>query len=106
MTELVIGTKNKSKLKEIKEIYADLPFNCLDLGAFQGVSEVVEDGSSFAENAAKKLRGMPCRWANGFWLKIVDWSFLFLMATPVFILHAMRENMAVMLPTTVSFCMN
>ena len=65
MTDLVIGTKNKSKLKEIKEIYADLPFNCLDLGAFQGVSEVVEDGSSFAENAAKK--------ASGYALQVGKW---------------------------------
>ncbi|MSR49702.1 MAG: non-canonical purine NTP pyrophosphatase, RdgB/HAM1 family [Planctomycetaceae bacterium] len=65
MTDLVIGTKNKSKLKEIKEIYADLPFNCLDLGAFQGVSEVVEDGSSFAENATKK--------ASGYALQVGKW---------------------------------
>ena len=65
MTDLVIGTKNKSKLKEIKEIYADLPFNCLDLDAFQGVSEVVEDGSSFAENAAKK--------ASGYALQVGKW---------------------------------
>lgn len=65
MTELVIGTKNKSKLKEIKEIYVDLPFNCLDLGAFPWVSEVVEDGSSFAENAAKK--------ASGYALQVGKW---------------------------------
>ncbi|NBR07302.1 MAG: RdgB/HAM1 family non-canonical purine NTP pyrophosphatase [Planctomycetes bacterium] len=65
MTELVIGTKNKSKLREIKEIYDDLPFNCIDLAAFPGVSEVVEDGASFAENAAKK--------ASGYALQVGKW---------------------------------
>lgn len=65
MTELVIGTKNKSKLREIKEIYSDLLINCTDLGAFPGVSEVVEDGSSFAENAAKK--------ASGYALQVGKW---------------------------------
>ena len=65
MKELVIGTKNKSKLKEIKEIYVDLPFNCIDLGAFSNVSEVVEDGSTFAENAAKK--------ASGYALQVGKW---------------------------------
>jgi XTP/dITP diphosphohydrolase len=65
MKELVIGTKNKSKLKEIKEIYVDLPFNCIDLGTFPNISEVVEDGSSFAENAAKK--------ASGYALQVGKW---------------------------------
>lgn len=65
MKELVIGTKNKSKLKEIKEIYVDLPFKCIDLGAFPNVSEVVEDGSTFAENAAKK--------ASGYALQVGKW---------------------------------
>lgn len=67
MTELVIGTKNKSKLREIKEIYADLPVNCLDLSSFPNHSEVLEDGSSFLENAEKK--------ASGYALQVGKWVF-------------------------------
>ncbi len=49
--ELVIASKNKGKIREIREIYADLPLAVIEV---QDLPEVVEDGASFSENARKK----------------------------------------------------
>lgn len=49
--ELVIASKNPGKIREIRRICADLPVTVLEVG---GLPEVVEDGSSFSENARKK----------------------------------------------------
>lgn len=70
MVELVIGTKNRSKLREIKEIFADLPLNFLDLSAFPACTEVVEDGVSFEENARKKASGYALQ--TGKWVLAED----------------------------------
>jgi XTP/dITP diphosphohydrolase len=49
--ELVIASKNPGKIREIRQIYADLPVTILEV---PGLPEVVEDGNTFAENARKK----------------------------------------------------
>ncbi len=49
--ELVIASKNKGKIREIRQIYADLPVTVVEL---PNQPEVVEDGHSFSENARKK----------------------------------------------------
>ena len=49
--EIVIASKNKGKIREIRQIYADLPVTILEV---PGLPEVVEDGDSFAANARKK----------------------------------------------------
>jgi XTP/dITP diphosphohydrolase len=49
--ELVIASRNPGKIREIRQIYADLPVMILEV---PGLPEVVEDGSTFAENARKK----------------------------------------------------
>lgn len=54
MTELLIATHNRGKLREIQAILSDLRLTLLtpdDLGL---TLEVVEDGLTYAENAAKK----------------------------------------------------
>ncbi|MGQ9832439.1 MAG: RdgB/HAM1 family non-canonical purine NTP pyrophosphatase [Candidatus Villigracilaceae bacterium] len=54
MTELLIATHNRGKLREIQAILSDLRLTLLtpdDLGL---ALEVVEDGLTYAENAAKK----------------------------------------------------
>lgn len=54
MTELLIATHNRGKLREIQAILSDLKLTLLtpdDLGL---TLEVVEDGLTYAENAAKK----------------------------------------------------
>lgn len=54
MLEVVIGTRNKSKLREIQEIYASIPLQWSNLTAYPQSTEVEEDGQSFEENARKK----------------------------------------------------
>ncbi len=55
---LVVGTRNPKKLQEIVEILGDLPLRLVDLTAFADAPEIVEDGTTFAENAAKKATGL------------------------------------------------
>jgi XTP/dITP diphosphohydrolase len=49
--ELVIASKNKGKIREIRQIYADLPVTVVEL---PDQPDVVEDGHTFSENARKK----------------------------------------------------
>jgi XTP/dITP diphosphohydrolase len=49
--ELVIASKNKGKIREIRQIYSDLPVTVVEL---PDQPEVVEDGDSFSANARKK----------------------------------------------------
>ncbi len=51
---LVIATRNAKKRGEILEILHGLDFELRDLSAYPDAPEVVEDGTTFAENAAKK----------------------------------------------------
>jgi XTP/dITP diphosphohydrolase len=52
--ELIIATRNKKKIEEIKRITEDLDVKILTLDDFPGSPEVEEDGKSFEENAVKK----------------------------------------------------
>lgn len=54
MRELVVATKNKSKLREIKELLKDFNFKITSLADYPNAPEVVEDGKTFAQNALKK----------------------------------------------------
>jgi XTP/dITP diphosphohydrolase len=49
--EIVIASKNKGKIREIREIYADLPVSIVE---HPDLPEVIEDGATFSENARKK----------------------------------------------------
>lgn len=52
--EIVLATRNKKKIEEIKRILYDLPVTILSLEDFQGCPEIHENGVSFEENAIKK----------------------------------------------------
>jgi len=52
--ELVVATKNKKKLAEIKEILKDLNFKIIPLAAYPQAPRVIENGKTFKENAVKK----------------------------------------------------
>ncbi len=54
MRDLVIATRNPGKLREIRALLRDAPFNVLGLDAFPESPEVVEDADTFAGNAEKK----------------------------------------------------
>ena len=52
--QLVLATNNEGKVRELKELLGDI--EVLSLADFPELPEVVEDGSTFEENAAKKAR--------------------------------------------------
>lgn len=52
--EIVIATRNKNKLEEIKEIMKDLSLKFLTLEDFPNAPYVKENGATFLENASKK----------------------------------------------------
>lgn len=54
MVEIVIATKNKHKIKEIKNILGEKKFKILSLNNFINIPEILEDGTSYKENAVKK----------------------------------------------------
>ncbi len=54
MTELVIATRNKDKLREIKKLLKGFPVKVLSLDGFKGVPEVKEDKKTLEGNAKKK----------------------------------------------------
>ena len=56
LKEVVIATRNEGKLREIRDILAPWSLKILSLKDFPGIPEIIEDGSTFAENAAKKAR--------------------------------------------------
>lgn len=52
--ELLVATKNKKKLKEIKDILKGLSFKITSLADYPAAPRIIENGRSFKENALKK----------------------------------------------------
>ena len=52
--ELVVATRNKKKLKEIKELLEDTGIKILSLKDIPHAPSIVEDGETFIQNAVKK----------------------------------------------------
>lgn len=55
---LVLATRNRGKIKEIRELLANHPIRVLCLDDFGPTPEAVEDGTTFEENAYKKASFM------------------------------------------------
>ena len=53
-SNIVLGSRNRKKSQEIADLLDPHGITVLSVADFPDVPEVVEDGSSFAENAAKK----------------------------------------------------
>ncbi|HLY09642.1 MAG TPA: RdgB/HAM1 family non-canonical purine NTP pyrophosphatase [Planctomycetota bacterium] len=49
--DIVIASKNQGKIREIRQIYADLPVSVVEVA---DLPDVVEDGETFSANARKK----------------------------------------------------
>jgi len=58
LTTVLVATRNRGKVKEIREMLAPYQVNVLTLADLPDAPEVVEDGVTFEENAAKKAREM------------------------------------------------
>lgn len=54
LPQIVLGSRNLKKCREIAEIFAPHGIELVSIAEFPEVGEVVEDGATFAENAAKK----------------------------------------------------
>jgi XTP/dITP diphosphohydrolase len=54
MQELIVASRNKGKVKEIKELLAGLPFKVSSLLEHPNLPDVVEDGKTYKANALKK----------------------------------------------------
>mgnify|MGYP000921568816 CR=1 FL=1 len=54
MPKLVLTSRNKGKLKELKRLVSDLTWEVLSLYDFPDAPEVEEDGFTFKDNALKK----------------------------------------------------
>jgi XTP/dITP diphosphohydrolase len=56
MQEVVLATRNRGKIEEIKEVLTDVGLLIYSLNDFPGATRVEEDGRDFRENALKKAR--------------------------------------------------
>ncbi len=56
MKKIVLATKNKDKVNEIKSIFAEFPAEILSLADFSELPDAVENGKTFAENATIKAK--------------------------------------------------
>lgn len=54
--EILIGTKNVGKVRELEKLLEDSAFNLRSLNEFPDVADVEETGATFAENAILKAR--------------------------------------------------
>lgn len=54
MIEIVVATRNRKKLGEIAELLRPIGVAAVGIADFPDVPETIEDGDTFAENAAKK----------------------------------------------------
>lgn len=53
---LVVGSRNRKKIEEIRALLQPHGIDVLGIAEFADCPEVIEDGETFAENAAKKAR--------------------------------------------------
>ncbi len=54
--QLVLATKNRDKIREIREILSNFSIEIKSLEDFPDMPDVVEDGATLEENAVKKAR--------------------------------------------------
>jgi XTP/dITP diphosphohydrolase len=54
---LLLATQNEGKLRELRQLIGDLPFELYGLSDFPNVESIPETGASFCENASLKAVG-------------------------------------------------
>jgi len=54
--ELILATKNKHKVEELKKLFDDADLKMFSLLDLPNIPNVIEDGKTFLENARKKAR--------------------------------------------------
>jgi XTP/dITP diphosphohydrolase len=56
MGKLIVATKNKGKISEIKQVLVGLPLEVISMGEAGIDIDIVEDGATFEENSLKKAQ--------------------------------------------------
>ncbi len=56
MTRIIFATGNAGKMKEIREILSDLPYEVVSMKEAGVTADIVEDGATFEENAMIKAK--------------------------------------------------
>jgi XTP/dITP diphosphohydrolase len=56
MTSIILATRNRHKIEEIKTILSDLPLEVLTLNDFPNVPPLKEEGVTFQENSLQKAQ--------------------------------------------------
>ena len=75
MKRLIFATGNQNKMREIREILADLPVEILSMKEAGIEADIVEDGKTFEENAIIKAKTiMELTGENWCWQTIPDWK--------------------------------
>ena len=74
MTEIIFATGNKDKMREIREIMADCDVHIVSMKEVGIRVDIVEDGTTFEENAKIKARAVLHIRMRLFWLMIPDWK--------------------------------
>ena len=70
MPRLVLGSRNRKKLEEIRDLLADLPVEVTDLSPYPNAPEVEETGTTFEENA--RLKASAVAKSLGEWVLAED----------------------------------
>ena len=52
--KVVLASRNRDKVRELQQIFADTPFEVLCAGDFPGLPDVIEDGTTILGNATRK----------------------------------------------------
>lgn len=63
MDKLVLATRNKHKVQELEVLLQDMSIEILSFKDFDDLPDVIEDGTTFQENALKKAREI-CKQIN------------------------------------------
>ncbi len=58
MRKLIVASRNVGKVSEIKELLAGLPYEVSSLLEYPHLPDIVEDGTTYIENALKKAQGI------------------------------------------------
>ena len=56
MPRIIFATGNAGKMKEIREILSDLPYEVVSMKEAGVAADIIEDGTSFEENAMIKAK--------------------------------------------------
>ncbi|MDA8162251.1 MAG: XTP/dITP diphosphatase [Desulfobacteraceae bacterium] len=56
--KIILATRNKGKIKEIRSLFASAGIEIMSLDDIKGCPDIVEDGDTFKDNAFKKARGI------------------------------------------------